>query len=146
MVAGACCKPLTAGRIAGPVQIQGYPDDLEVADYLAVSSALILSMKRSIDSATPGKLPRSHSPSKRDGIARYSSAVILTSISSLMERSMALSGQKPKVQPRRSAIRSEARDCLNASPLSSSCGSKMARCCLHRWHPYGALVTGGQGC
>ena len=35
-------------------------------------------MNRSIDWATSGKLPRSHSPSKRGGIASYSSAVMLT--------------------------------------------------------------------
>jgi hypothetical protein len=35
-------------------------------------------MNRSIDSATTGKLPRSHSPSNRDGIASYSSALMLT--------------------------------------------------------------------
>ena len=35
-------------------------------------------MNRSIDSATLGKLPRSHAPSKCDGIAWNSSAVMLT--------------------------------------------------------------------
>ena len=39
---GPVCKPLPAGRIAGPVQIQGYPDDLQVAEYLAVSFLLDL--------------------------------------------------------------------------------------------------------
>ena len=38
---------------------------------------------------------------------------------------MELSGQNPKVQSRRSAIRSEGIDCLNASPSSSSAGSKI---------------------
>ena len=42
MVAGPRCKPLPAGRIAGPVQIEGYPDDLEVAEYLAVRLLLDL--------------------------------------------------------------------------------------------------------
>ena len=42
MVAGARCKPLPAGRVAGPVQIQGYPDNLEVAEYLAMSFLLDL--------------------------------------------------------------------------------------------------------
>ena len=41
-------------------------------------SCLILSMKRSIDWATSGKLPRSHSPSNCFGIASYSSALMLT--------------------------------------------------------------------
>ena len=41
-------------------------------------SCLILSMKRSIDWATFGKLPRSHSPSNCFGIASYSSGVMLT--------------------------------------------------------------------
>ena len=35
-------------------------------------------MKVSIESATPGKLARSHSPSNRDGIASYSSWVMVT--------------------------------------------------------------------
>ena len=35
-------------------------------------------MNRSIDSATSGKLPRSHAPSNCDGIAWNSSAVMLT--------------------------------------------------------------------
>ena len=41
-------------------------------------SSLILSMKRSIDCATLGKLSRSHTPSNLDGIASYSSALMLT--------------------------------------------------------------------
>ena len=41
-------------------------------------SSLILSMKRSIDCATLGKLFRNHSPSNVDGIAAYSSAGMFT--------------------------------------------------------------------
>ena len=41
-------------------------------------SCLILSMKRSIEWATPGKFARSHAPSNRGGIASYSSALMLT--------------------------------------------------------------------
>ncbi len=39
---GPAREPLPAGRIASPVQIQGYPDDLEVAEHLAVSFLLDL--------------------------------------------------------------------------------------------------------
>ena len=36
------CQPLPARRIASPVQIQGYPEDLQVAEYLAVRFLLDL--------------------------------------------------------------------------------------------------------
>ena len=39
---GPAAQPLPAGRIAGPVQIEGDPDDLEVAEYLAVRFLLDL--------------------------------------------------------------------------------------------------------
>ena len=41
-------------------------------------SALTLSMNRSIDSATPGKLSRSHVPSNVGGIASNSSLLMVT--------------------------------------------------------------------
>ena len=48
------------------------------------------------------------------------------SMRSLSARSMVLSGQKPCVHSRRSAIRSEGIDRRNASPSSSSGRSKIA--------------------
>ena len=42
MVAWPACKPLPARRIARAVQIEGDPDDLEVAEYLAVGLLLDL--------------------------------------------------------------------------------------------------------
>ena len=35
MVAGSRCAPLPAGRVASPVQVQGYPHHLEVAEDLS---------------------------------------------------------------------------------------------------------------
>ena len=42
VVARPRCGPLTAGRIASPVEVEGYPDDLEVADELAIRLLLDL--------------------------------------------------------------------------------------------------------
>ena len=72
-------EPLPVGRVAGPVEVQRDPDDLEVADDLAVRLLLDL-----VDEAVHrlrrrrGSCSRSHSPSNRGGIASYSSAVMLT--------------------------------------------------------------------
>ena len=78
-----------------------------------------------------GCLPARASPSRPPPIT--TAAVRCTrdvdrarSIRSLSERSMALSGQNPSAQSRRSAIRSGGIDCRNARPSSSSGGSKTA--------------------
>ena len=78
MVARPGCQPLTVGRVARAVEVQRYPHDLEVAEDLAFGLPLDLLDDRSIDRATSGALSRSHSPSNRDGIASYSSALMLT--------------------------------------------------------------------
>ena len=77
MVARPGRERLPAARIARAVQIQRYPDDLEVAEYLAVCFLLDLGDGPVHRLGDLGKVARSHSPSNRDGIASYSWALML---------------------------------------------------------------------
>ena len=62
-------QPLPAGRVARAVQIERYPDDVQVAQYLAVVSCLIFVDEPVHRLGDAGKLRRSHAPSNRGGMA-----------------------------------------------------------------------------
>ena len=49
MVDPPCCEQLTTGRVARAVQIQWYPDDIQIAEYLPVRFLLDLVDDLSID-------------------------------------------------------------------------------------------------
>ena len=67
---GPAVQPLPAGRVARPVQIERYPDDLEVAEDLAVRLLLDLVDEAVHRLGDAGKVAReATAPSNRGGIA-----------------------------------------------------------------------------